>query len=339
MSRRAVPHRSASEIDGRDPTVQAVARFGRDLAPLIDLERDTVLVAVSGGADSIALLLLTRAVLGDRCVAATVDHGLRQGSAGEAAFVARLCAGRGIEHRILTGTLPDRVGGTANISSRARALRYRLLEEMRVVRGLRWLATAHHADDQLETFIMRANRGAGVAGLAGIRRRGAHVVRPLLRWRHDELARLVAGAGIDAIDDPTNADDRFDRARLRKVLADVDWLDAGRIGDSAAALAHADSALSWAADRVFDERVVCTPGERCFSPQQIPAEIVRRVLVRCLVEVDPRCRADGPGVGRLAEALAAGRTSMLGHVLVTVRGGPDGGPRWHFTPAPPRRSQ
>jgi tRNA(Ile)-lysidine synthase len=316
----------------------AVARFGRDLGRLIDLDKDTVLVAVSGGADSIALLLLTHAVLRERCVAATVDHGIRTASASEAAFVASLCAQRGIEHRILTGDLPQRVGRTANLSTRARSLRYRLLEEMLAARELRWLATAHHADDQLETFVMRANRGAGVAGLAGIRRHGARIIRPLLDWRRDELARLVAGEGIEAVDDPANSDDRYDRARLRKVLAEIDWLDAPRIGESAAALAQADAALQWAADRVFAERVVCSFNRRIFSPGDIPAEITRRVVVRCLAEIDPDCDPDGPGTGRLAEVLAAGRSAMLGNVLVTACSSPAGVPEWHFRPAPPRRA-
>lgn len=318
---------------------QAVARFGRDLARLIDVRRDTVLVAVSGGADSLALLFLTHAVLGDRCVAATVDHGLRAASAGEADFVGRLCSERGITHHLLTGALPDRVGRTANLSVRARSLRYRLLEETLTTQNLQWLATGHHADDQLETFVMRANRGAGVAGLAGIRRRGAHMIRPLLDWRRRELDDLVAREGIVAVDDPTNSDDRFDRARLRKVLAEVDWLDASRIGDSAAALGQADEALAWSADRIFDERVACGPDERTFLPHGIPGEIARRVLIRCLVEIDSQCDADGPAIARLAESLAGGRSSMLGNVSVTVRGERDGGPLWHFRPAPPRRAR
>lgn len=297
-----------------------------------------MLVAVSGGADSLALLLLTNAIIRGRCVAATVDHGLRDESAEEAAFVAAVCAERGIEHHILTGILPDRVGRTANLSARARAMRYRLLEDFLKERGLRWLATAHHADDQLETFIMRANRGSGVAGLSGIRRRGAHIIRPLLGCRREELAALLWREGIEPVDDPTNSDARFDRARLRKVLSTVDWLDARRISDSMAALAHADEALIWAANRAFDERVESTEGQRAFRPTDIPGEITRRVIVRCLVEIDPDCEVNGPAVARLALALGEGRTSMLGNVVVSVRRTRGGELLWTFRPAPPRRS-
>ncbi|WP_326523097.1 tRNA lysidine(34) synthetase TilS [Sphingomonas sp.] len=329
--------RNAGEVDPGDPAAQALARFRNDLGSLIDLERDKVLVAVSGGADSIALLLLTHAVIGERCIAATVDHRLREASASEALFVGAVCRTRGIRHDILTGVLPDRVGRTANLSARARALRYRLLEEWRVARGARWLATAHHADDQLETFVMRANRGAGVGGLAGIRRRSAHIIRPVLGWRRNRLAEIMLHEDVVPVDDPSNSDDRFDRARLRKVLAEVDWLDAARIGDSMAALGEADAALRWTAERAFDERVAVAPDQRSFAAADLPAEIVRRVVVRCLTEIDPAMDADGPGIARLIAALGAGRVSMLGDVLVTVVNTDAPSMRWVFRRAPPRR--
>lgn len=338
MSRRAVPRRNASDLDWSDPTLDRVARFGRMLARLIDIRTDTVLVAVSGGADSVALLLLARAVLKERCVAATVDHGMRAASADEAAFVAALCAERGIRHETLMGELPRRVGRTANLSTRARALRYRLLEEKRSRDGLDWIATAHHADDQLETFVMRANRGAGVAGLAGIRRKGGRIIRPLMALRRSELAALVANEGVVPVDDPSNVDERFDRARLRKLLAEVDWLDAPRIVEATAALAAADDALKWSADQTYDRSVQVMDGVRRFQPHGIPGEIVRRIIVRCLTEIDGDCEADGPGVARLLLALGEGRASMLGNVLVSVTRARDGTPSWHFRPAPPRRS-
>ena len=119
MSPRAVPPPSASRA--LIPSALLVERFRADLGRLIDVSRDVLLVAVSGGADSLALLLLAQAVLGERCHAATVDHRLRPGSAAEAAMVAKLCAERGIGHRILTGDLPERVARTANHSNPAAA--------------------------------------------------------------------------------------------------------------------------------------------------------------------------------------------------------------------------
>ncbi|MES2754290.1 MAG: tRNA lysidine(34) synthetase TilS [Pseudomonadota bacterium] len=309
-----------------------VARFRRDLAELIDLERDAVLVALSGGPDSVALLLLTHAVLGERCRAATVDHGLRAASADEARAAAALCARFGIAHIALTAPLPARVGRTANLSARARALRYRLLGEHA---GDAWIATGHHSDDQLETLIMRLNRGAGVGGLAGIRHRSGRTIRPLLGWRHSELAALVASVGIRPADDPSNRDDRFDRARLRKVLAGADWLDRARIGTSVAALAQADEALHWAAAGLAEARITEDDAGIALDPAGLPEELVRRLVVQCLGRVLPDVEVRGPAVAALTAALHRGEAGELAGVKAVARGGTR--PRFVFTLAPPRR--
>ena len=335
MSPRGVPPRRASKA--LSPDAQLVARFRDDLARLIDLDRDTVLVAVSGGVDSLALLLLAHELLGDRCFAATVDHGLRPGSADEAATVAQVCTERGIPHRILAGDMPPRAGRTANLSARARLLRYRLLEAHAGAVGAAWLATAHHGDDQLETLLMRLDRGAGVAGLAGIRRRGGRIIRPLLGWRRADLARLVAACGVTAVDDPTNVDDRFDRARLRKVIAGVDWLDVERIGVSVAALGEAEDALAWTARHLMAERCTLAAQAATFDPTGLPQELVRRITRACVEHVEPAIELTGPGLTRLIEALGQGRRAMLGNVAAAASA-EEGAVRWHFAPAPPRRS-
>ena len=337
MSPRDVPPPSASEALTPDPRL--VARFRDDLAALIDVEEDAVLVAVSGGADSLALLLLAHEVLGDRCIAATVDHRLRAGSAAEAAMVAQICAKRGIEHDILTRDLPPRAGRTANLSARARLLRYRLLEEHASDVGETWLATAHHGDDQLETLLMRLNRGAGVAGLAGIRRQGGRIIRPLLGWRRADLAALVASCGIAAVDDPTNVDDRFDRARLRKIIAGVDWLDVERVGASVAALGDAEDALQWATRRALSERGTLNADRAVIDPLGLPPEIVRRLVRACVEHVDPACEPTGPGLVRLVKTLWERRRATLGNVLAEPHREGVADVRWHFTLAPPRRTQ
>ena len=141
-------------------------------------------VAVSGGPDSLALLLLAAAARPDRVEAATIDHRLRAESQDEAAMVARVCEKLGVRHAILAARwseLPE----TA-IQERARKERYLLLGYWAEERGIDAIVTAHHAEDQAETILMRLARGAGVRGLAGIRPRsvspGAHVrlIRPLL---------------------------------------------------------------------------------------------------------------------------------------------------------------
>lgn len=319
------------------PAAAAVDRFRGDLAELCDIAADRVLVAVSGGADSLALLLLSHAVLGDRCHAATVDHGLRPEAAAEAAFVADVCRVRGIGHATLAGALPARVGRTANLSSRARALRYALLETQAAAIGARWIATAHHADDQLETLVMRLNRGAGVAGLAGIRAKGARVIRPLLGWRRAELAALVADAGIVPVDDPSNRDDRFDRARLRKRLAGVDWIDTARWCLSARALRDAEDAIDWAARGARAAHCSFGDGEAVLSPGDLPLEIRRRLLEHCIRHVVPGVEPRGSDLAAVLRRLDGGERTTLADVLCRPADTP-GGIVWRFTAAPPRRS-
>ena len=137
------------------------------------------------------MLLLAKAAIPERIEVASVDHGLRPGSASEAAMVAELCAAYGLPHRIL-----DVKVARGNLQDKARAARYAALGKWVEERNLSALATAHHADDQAETLVMRLNRGSGVAGLAGVRARGVvpgtrhTLLRPLLGWRREEVAMM-----------------------------------------------------------------------------------------------------------------------------------------------------
>lgn len=327
-----MPPTSANDLSGI-----AVARFARDLAALADPGAG-MLVAVSGGPDSLALLLLAHAALGDKCHAATVDHGLRPEAADEAAWVADLCAAHGIDHAILRAPLPDRAGRTANLSARARTLRYRLLEEHAGAIGAGLIATAHHADDQLETLIMRLNRGAGVAGLAGVRAKGGRIVRPLLGWRHAELVDLVAGQGILAIEDPSNVSDRFDRARLRKALTGIDWLDVDRVGASARALGDAEDAIAWMVGRLESELCLHDPDRSTLRIDGVPFEMRRRLLERCVARLDPHAELRGGAVADAVRTLDSHRTTMLGKVQCEPHFNYETGVTWRFSPAPPRRS-
>lgn len=327
-----MPLTSASEL-----SAEAVARFARDLAALAD-PGARVLVAVSGGPDSVALLLLAHAALGDRCHAATVDHGLRPEAADEAAWVANLCAARGIGHATLRAALPDRVRNTANLSARARALRYRLLEEHADAIGADLIATAHHADDQLETLIMRLNRGAGVAGLAGVRAKGGRIVRPLLGWRRAELTALVAAQGIVAIDDPSNVSDRFDRARLRKTLTGIDWLDVDRVGASANALGDAEDAIAWMVRRLETDLVDCDADRCVLLVDDLPFELRRRLLERCVSRLDPAASLRGGALAAAVRMLDSGQTTMIGNVVCEPRYHRETGLKYLFSPAPPRRT-
>jgi tRNA(Ile)-lysidine synthase len=309
---------------------ERTGRFRTDLAALAGPAPPTFGVAVSGGPDSLALLLLAAAAFPDMVEAATVDHGLRPESGAEAAFVREACAGRGVAHATLTG--PPIAG---NIQSGARALRYRLLGDWARARGLAFVLTAHHQDDQAETLVMRLQRGAGLAGLAGIRARaeigGLKVLRPLLGWRRAELAEVVAAAGLVPVDDPSNGDARYDRARLRLQLKEADWLDVPALGRSAAALAEAEAALDWAAERLIAERTEPMRDGLSFDASRLPAELKRRALLRLLALLVPADPPRGEAVQRLLSALDAGETATLAGVRC------QGGAVWRLAPEPARR--
>lgn len=292
-------------------------------------------VAVSGGPDSLALLLLANAARPGHIAAATVDHRLRAGSADEARMVAEICARLGVPH----ATLPVSVAVTAaggNVQAGARAVRYAALAEWMGEQELAALATAHHADDQAETLLLRLNRGSGVAGLAGVRAVGRvpgcklALVRPLLGWRRAELAGVVATAGLDAVADPSNHDDRFDRARLRAQLAQAGWLDVAAVARSAAHIADADAAIDWAAAREWQE-CVSRDGLGLVYRPQAPRAVALRVIARIVRELDgeePR----GSAVARLFETLLARQPGSIGALV--ARPLPGG---WSFARAPQRR--
>jgi tRNA(Ile)-lysidine synthase len=313
-----------------------IERFAADLAAIWPEaargQGGTIGLAVSGGPDSLALLLLAHTALPGRIAAATVDHGLRAESAAEAALVATVCAGLGVPHHTLSVCVAP-----GNLQSEARTARYAALTNWVTEHGLTALATAHHADDQAETLMLRLNRASGVAGLAGVRARGmapgtrVPLLRPLLGWRRAELGAIVNTAGVQAVADPSNVNDRFDRARMRKALAGADWLDVEALAHSAAHLADADAALEWAAAREWAERVEPSPMGLTYHPQA-PRAVALRVLTRIVAELDgepPR----GAAVARLFDTLVARQPASIGGLV--ARALPDG---WSFTKAPRRRT-
>ncbi|MBX3561120.1 MAG: tRNA lysidine(34) synthetase TilS [Sphingomonas sp.] len=314
------------------PAPDVVARFGADLHALAGDAPCALGVAVSGGPDSIALLLLAHAARPGAVQAATVDHGLRPESAAEAAFVAGLCTRLGVPHVILRADAPL----AGNTQSFARAVRYRLLGGWSREAGLACLLTAHHADDQAETLLMRLLRGSGVAGLAGVRARaridGMKVIRPLLGWRRAELAAVVAGAGISAVDDPSNDDPRYDRARLRSRLREADWLDAPALARSARALAEAEEAIDWAVGRLHAERARAAGATLRIDMRDLPAELRRRLVLRALAALAPDAAPRGAEVDRLLASLAAGHTATLAGIRCDADADV-----WCFAAAPPRR--
>lgn len=187
-----------------------------------------VIVAVSGGSDSLALLLLANAWAresGAELLAVTVDHGLRQEAAAEAAFVASVAAGLGIEHVTLgwEGEKP-----AFGIQEAARTSRYALIDDLAHETGSTVILTGHTLDDQAETVFMRAQRGgdeaAGGRGLSGMARQtwlygGTMIFRPLLAVSRQTLRRVLSEFSQPWIEDPSNEDTSYERVRVRKLLA------------------------------------------------------------------------------------------------------------------------
>ena len=314
------------------PDPQLVERFATDLDALV-AAGSKVGVAVSGGPDSLALLLLAAASRPGLIEAATVDHALRPESRAEAEMVAALCERIGVPHETLI--LEWRGAAGRNLQARAREARYERLGHWAVEHGLTAVATAHHLDDQAETLLMRLARGAGVGGLGATRAKrplvkGIKLVRPLLGWRKAELAALVANAGIKPVDDPSNRDPRHDRVRMREWLKRADWANPERLAASAAWLNEADEALDWALGPLAEERITRDGGAVVIDPSGIPRELQRRLLLAAFAEMgesSPR----GPELSRALDKLRKGGTTTLARLKL------EGGATWRLRPAPPRR--
>jgi tRNA(Ile)-lysidine synthase len=183
-----------------------------------------IILAVSGGPDSIALMWLaarwrSHLARGPRLIAVTVDHGLRAESAAEARDVKRLARSLELPHRTMrwTGAKPK-----TGLPAAARAARYRLLAQAARANGATHVLTAHTRDDQAETLLMRMMRGSGIAGLAAMARQserdGVWLARPLLHVAKSQLVATLKKAKVDFADDPTNRDLNFTRPRIRAVM-------------------------------------------------------------------------------------------------------------------------
>jgi tRNA(Ile)-lysidine synthase len=289
-------------------------------------------VAVSGGPDSMALLLLCSAYEWPGSLfVATVDHGLRPESASEAQRVADLCDRLGVQHETIRITVPATRGG---IQAAAREARYAALADW--CPG-RWLLTAHHRDDVAETLLMRLRRGSGVRGLARmaesapLREGGPILLRPLLEWSKADLLGICARVGIETVADPSNGDPRYDRTAARTALARLPWLDPRQLFRAASNLAEADAALEWHADRCWTERAATgADGSLSIDARGLPHDTKRRLVERAMTLFAGR--DPDRQVETLIAMLDAGEYAMLADVQVMP------GPPWRFRRAPPRRS-
>jgi tRNA(Ile)-lysidine synthase len=304
-------------------------------SPLDPLKGEpALLLAVSGGPDSTALLVMAAEWAGARLCAATVDHGLRPEGAAEAAAVARLCDRLGVPHATLVweGEKP-----AARLQERAREARYYLLaaEAKRV--GARVVVTAHHLDDQAETVLFRLMRGSGIAGLAGMaartRRGDVEIVRPLLGFAKADLVAFCDTRGLAYVSDPSNENPRFARARLRRLMAD-EGLDAPALARLARRAGLVEAALA-AQTQAAEARLGLARNGCCDAAALAaePEEIARRALTQAVggasMEAMERIAAE------LLAAIAEKRryAANVGGALVAY----DGRAVVSVGPEPPRR--
>ena len=170
-----------------------------------------ILVAVSGGADSLALMVAAARVAAGRTGVASIDHGLRPEASAEVARVQELARSLGLPFH--TESLHLRPGPGAE--ARAREARYAALDRIARENGYAAIATAHTADDQAETLLMRLARGSALRGAAAIRAEATRLLRPLLTVRRADTEAMVAAAGLEPARDPSNADPVHLRTRIR----------------------------------------------------------------------------------------------------------------------------
>jgi tRNA(Ile)-lysidine synthase len=250
---------------------------------------DRALVALSGGADSTALLgvlvdLRDAGELGE-VVAVHVDHGLRAGSARDADACAEVCARLGVELRRATVRVP-----AGNVQAAARKARYAALRSEALKTGATLVATGHTRDDQAETVLLRLLRGAGARGLSGIPPRRGILVRPLIDRSRAEVLAYLGERGLPHLEDPTNATPRFLRNRVRAEILPV----------LRALAPQVERALARAADLLRDdEQALASRGRRLVRRDSARVEdllgepvAVRRRAVRSLWK-----RATGRGTG------------------------------------------
>lgn len=310
------------------PDPSLVDRFKAALERL-NPDGDRIGLAVSGGPDSMAMLLLAHAAIPGRFEVATVNHGLRAEAADECALVAAACAEREVVCAVLEVSLRP-----GNVQARAREARYAALAEWAFGRKLRAVATAHHADDQAETLLMRLTRGSGLEGLTGVRSNaliaGIPVIRPLLEFRRNELAAVCQSAGIVAVADPSNENTDFDRVRIRQALAAFDWLDSAGLAASVGLLVEAQEFVQDNLSSCWQGSVTPSGDQWRYWPGATRfehVEMVRMILQRLGAEPS---RTD---IANMVERLARGQNASLGGVLATVEGN-----EWTFRPEPPRRT-
>jgi len=280
--------------------VVSAACFERTMAPFaLDPTAGPIAIAVSGGPDSMALVRLAKEwadIRGASIVGLTVDHQLRPEAEAEAEQVSRWLNSLGIEHHVLEWEHGARVRRIARSAQNdARTARFDLLCTWCERAGAQAWMTAHHADDQVETFLDRLIRGSGLDGLAAMapdsRRHGVRILRPLLEFTKQDLIETCAKFGQACISDPSNEDSKYKRVRMRRLLIafEQEGLDRSRILKTVGHMRRAKQAIDSAVDKLSlrainreKESAVRIDVGRLISA---PHEVGLRCLARCLADI------------------------------------------------------
>jgi tRNA(Ile)-lysidine synthase len=292
---------------------------------------ETVLVAVSGGADSVALLHLLLSLapeLSLKLHVLHVDHGLRPDSDRDAEFVRRLAARLGVPADVARVTVPRE----GSVEAAARAERYAALDAHARRVGAQRIAVGHTADDQAETVLMRMLAGAGVRGLAGIPPVRGRIIRPLIEVRRADLVELLEAAGLGWVEDPSNRETRFLRNRIRHELLPL--LSASYRPDVVATLDRIArlcrdtvDAIERLARReldrlaIHDDDALLLPHDALAElPVPLAAEVLRQAAARLGSRAPLRAWAHR-GLARVLASPAPRRAFRLGGVVVEVSSG------------------
>lgn len=232
-------------------------------------QEKNIAVAVSGGADSLALSVL----LSDWCKekeiklhALTVDHGLRPESASEAKYVAKILKPFGVKHKTL---LWDGVKPDTKIQEAARDARYALMSNYCHKNKIRFLFLGHHGQDQIETIIFRMAKGTGLDGLAGMRpttilENGLRLVRPLLSLSHQDLCDTLKSRNIDWVEDPSNQNDKYARVRIRNIISvlEKEGLTPNRISTLSDRITQSIELIDYLIDKEYNSLILYNDTKR-----------------------------------------------------------------------------
>lgn len=286
-------------------------------------------IAISGGSDSTALMHTLHACFGGNIAlfAATVDHGLRPESAAEAAAVSDDAGRLNIPHETLVWRGWD---GSGNLQDQARRARRNLLARWARENHLDAVALGHTADDQAETVLMRLARSAGVDGLAGMQPvtcvEGIRFVRPLLALSRADLRDYLQRHGIGWCEDPSNADDRFDRVKVRKAMSSLSsvGITVQTLNDVAGNMAMARTGLDACTHEAARRIAQIDGGDVILDAGGVaglPGEIARRLVLRSLMWVSGAEYAPrrDPMASLLGEIRDGGSATLSGCIIATRR--------------------